>query len=121
MSDGTLPTRYYKIVSREGDSGSKVQYAAWRVEDAALFSLGDPALDGVTASDPSLPPDTTTPRPATVLYLFRKVRSEGQLRKLIEEVVPIEFMDEVFDRPPIGDINLGRYQGDVLVVGPLLT
>ena len=24
-------------------------------------------------------------------------------------------------RPPIGDINLGNYQGDVLVIGPLLT
>ncbi|HRI54105.1 MAG TPA: hypothetical protein PLW65_28390 [Pseudomonadota bacterium] len=120
MSDGTLPTRYYKVVSREGE-GQKVQYAAWRVEDAALFSLGEPALDGLTASDPSLPPDTTTPRPATVHYLFRKVRSEDQLRKHIEEIAAIEFMDELFDRPPIGDINLGNYQGDVLVIGPLLT
>ena len=120
MSDGTLPTRYYKIVYREGDA-EKVQYAAWRVEDAALFSLGEPDLDGLTASDPSLPPDTTTPRPATVHYLFRKVRSEDQLRKQIEEILTIEFMDEIFDRPPIGDVNLGKYQGDVLVVGPLLT
>jgi hypothetical protein len=121
MSDGTLPTRYYKVVSHEGDGEPKVQYAAWRVEDAVLFSLGEPALDGLTASDPSLPPDTSTPRPATVLYLFRKVHSEPQLRKLIEEIVTIEFMDELPDRPPIGDINLGKYQGDVLVVGPLLT
>jgi hypothetical protein len=121
MSDGTLPTRFYKVVSHEGDGEPKVQYAAWRVEDAVLFSLGEPDLNGLLASDPSLPPDTTTPRPARVLYLFRKVHSEAQLRKQIEEIVAIDFMDEVYDRPPIGDINLGNYQGDVLVIGPLLT
>lgn len=117
MSD----TRFYKVVSHENNGDTTVQYAAWRDKNAALFGLAEPQTDGYTASDPDRSPDTWTPRPATVLYIFKDVKRQDQLQKHLEEILNLDFMDELPARPPIGDIDMSRFPGETFLLGELLT
>ena len=118
MSDGT---RFYKVVSHENNGDTTVQYAAWQDKNAALFSLSEPATDGYTASNPDAPVDEFTPRPAIVLYIFKDVKHEEQLRNHVAEILNLDFMDELPHRPPIGDVDMSRFPGETFFIGALLT
>lgn len=118
MSDGT---RFYKVVSHENNGDTTVQYAAWQDKNAALFLLGEPATDGFTASNPDAAPDESTPRRATVLYIFKDVKHQEQLQKHLEAILNLDFMDELPYRPPIGDVDMSRFPGETFLLGALLT
>lgn len=118
MSDGT---RFYKVISHDNNGETTVQYAAWQDRNAALFSLGDPQADGLTASNPDTQPDESTPRRATVLYIFKDVKHQDQLRAHLDGILNVDFMDELPYRPPIGDVDLSRFPGETFLLGALLT
>lgn len=119
MSDDYSSTRFYKVVSHENNGDETVQYAAWGHGAAALFVLGDAATNGYTASDPSFEPDPSAPRPATVLFLFKNIRHQAELQAELAKILNLDFMDEVADRPPIGDVDLSRFPADQLLLATL--
>ena len=119
MSDENASTRFYKVVSHENNGDQTVQYAAWGGSVAALFLLGDPPSNGYIDSDPSAPTDDTSPRRVTVLYLFRPIKHQDELRKKLEGILNFEFMDELNSRPPIGDVDTSRFPADHLVLAEL--
>jgi len=122
MSDNYSPVRFYKVVSHDNNGDTKVLYAAWGNHAAALFTLGEPAENGYVASDPNAGPDTTTPRDASVLELYREVQSQDDLQKRIERLINLDFMDELPGRPPIGDVvNATSFPGAELILGALFT
>jgi hypothetical protein len=122
MSDNNLPTRFYKVVTHDNNGETKILHAAWRDRTGALFTLREPAVNGYVASDPNAEPDPTAKRDAWLLELYKNVRSQADLQGLIEKFVNLDFMDELADRPPIGDVlNARDFPGDELILGALFT
>ena len=122
MSDDYSATRFYKVVSHENNGDTTVQYAAYRDQAAVLFALGDPATNGYTASSPVEEPDPEARRPATVLYIFKNLRHPEDLQEQLAKILNLDFMDELPNRPPIGDVvNASSFPGDQLLLGELLT
>ncbi len=107
--DGYSSNRFYKVVSRENNGNQTVQYAVWGNGAAALFSLGDAPSNGYIDSDPNALPDETSPRPATVMFLFKHIKHEDQLRQHLEKILNFDFMTELENRPPIGAVDLTTF------------
>ena len=120
MSEDNPSTRFYKVFSHENNGEQTIQFAAWGNSAAALFSLGDPHSNGYIDSDPNAQPDETSPRAVTVLYLFKNVRHQAELQTHLEQILnPGFFMDELADRPPIGDVDLSRFPADQMLLAGL--
>ena len=119
MSEDYSSTRFYKVVSHENNGNQTVQYAAWGSGAAVLFVLGNLPANGYVDSDPNAPPDETSPRPVTILYLWKGIKHQDDIRVHLENVLNFEFMDELTNRPPIGDVDLSKYPADQLLLAGL--
>ena len=119
--DGYSPNRFYKVVSHENNGNQTVQYAVWgNTAAAALFTLGDAPSNGYIDSDPNAVPDETSPRPVTVMYLFKHIKHEDQLRQHLEKILNFDFMTELESRPPIGAVDLANFDSaDRLILAGL--